>query len=85
MCHEEEDGSILIEKVNRTVSKHVKLFEMWDVLVGSSIEEDQSLEWLVSIVEVVCKCVSKGVIKRRLNDALKKPVSNVAHRPGLAR
>lgn len=85
MCHEEDDGSVIIEKVNRSVSQHVKLLEMWDVLVGVFIEEDQSLEWLASIVEIVCRCVSKGVIKRRLNDALKKPVSNVAHRPKLAR
>ena len=50
------------DKVIPEVQSDFDLIAMWDMLVG--LDEGSSLEWLVSIVEVLCRCVSKEIIKR---------------------
>lgn len=46
MCHEEEDGSLFLEKVNVAVRHNLSITEKWDMLVGTNLDEEQSLEWL---------------------------------------
>lgn len=85
MCHEEEDGSVYIKKVGTAVVEDFNILSAWDSLVGTDLDEDVSFEWLVAMVEVICRCVSKGIIKRRINEALQKPTANTAIRQKLAR
>lgn len=85
MGYEEEDGSILLEKVHEGVRSNFELYMLWDSLLGSVIPEDQALQWFVCTVDTVCRTVTKGIMKRRLNEAIKKPVSSVSHRSRLAR
>ncbi|KAK3924779.1 Meiotic recombination protein DMC1/LIM15-like protein [Frankliniella fusca] len=86
LSHEEYDGSLILEKVHESVKSNYKIVDMWDALICSDESEALiSLEWLSCIVDIICRCISRGIMKRRINEAIEKPVNNVAHRALLAR
>lgn len=84
MSLEGEDGS-LPNTVEENVLENNTVLCLWDVLVGSLLHDDDvSLDFLMQVCATCKRIVMKGIMKRRLNENLKKAYSSVALRSRLA-
>ncbi|KAK3924774.1 Immunoglobulin A1 protease [Frankliniella fusca] len=83
MSMEGRDSSMPNDAVD-VVLKDDTIVCLWDVLVGTSLEEEISLDFLMQMIRVCIRIVVKGIIKRKLNENIKKSIASVALRSRLA-
>jgi len=85
MSLEGSDGTLPKDVVEENVLQDSSILCLWDVLVGSHLDDDTvSLDFLTQICNTCKRIVMKGILKRRLNERLKKAYSNVPLRSRLA-
>lgn len=84
MEFEEEDGSVIISKVTEGVKNRIDMLLQWEFLVGIEIEENEALEWLFTFIDISCRIISKGILKRRLNEERRQATSSVSLRQRVA-
>lgn len=85
MSLEGSDGTLPKDVVEENVLQDSSILCLWDVLVGSHLDDDTvSLDFLTQICNSCKRIVMKGILKRRLNERLKKAYSNVPLRSRLA-
>lgn len=81
---ESDTGSMPPDVVEKHILVHDVILCLWDSAVGNDLKEDQSLDLLIQICNSCIKVVMKGIMKRLLNDHLKKALNSVALRARLA-
>ncbi|KAJ1519124.1 hypothetical protein ONE63_011277 [Megalurothrips usitatus] len=84
MSLEGNDGSLPVNVVDENVLQDDTILCLWDVLVGSHLEDDASLDFLIQMSETCKRIVIKGIMTRRLNDNIRKAVAAVPLRSRLA-
>ncbi|KAK3924506.1 Protein Wiz [Frankliniella fusca] len=84
MSLEGEDGSFPQKIIDENILGSDVLLCLWDCLVGNELNQDDSIDLLVQVSDTCLKIVKKGILKRRLNKHLQKPVNSLALRKRLA-
>ena len=84
MSLEGADGSLPENVISENVLDDSAILCLWIVLVGNDLDEDTSLDFLMQMAESCRLIVMKGIMKRRLNEHLKKAFAAVALRSQLA-
>lgn len=84
MSVEGEDGSLPQNVINDTILGDDVILCLWDIIVGSDLNQEEALDLLIQICTASVKVVIKGIIKRRVNDNLKQAYNSVALRAKLA-
>lgn len=85
MSLEGEKGSLPEDVVDVSILNNDVVICLWDELVaGSQLDEDQVVDLLVQFSNKCVRVVMKGIMKRRLNEQLKKSYSSMALRARLA-
>ncbi|KAK3925302.1 Levansucrase [Frankliniella fusca] len=84
MSLEGNDGSLPENVISENVLGDSTILCLWDVLVGSDLDEDSSLDFLMQMADSCKLIVMKGIMSRRLNDTFKKAYDSMALRSRLA-
>ena len=84
MSLEGVDGSLPENVVDGHVLTNDVILCLWDTLVGSDLDEDSSMDFLDRMACTCRNVVMKGIMKRKLNEHLKKAISSVSLRSRLA-
>jgi len=84
MCLESDSGQLPVNVVEEHVLGNVTIICLWDVLVGTQLDDDTSLDYLMQTSNSCKLIVMKGIMRRRLNAHLQKAVSSVPLRSRLA-
>ena len=83
IASEERDGSVLLEKVCKTVVSDPHFLVMWDAIVDSALEESESLDLLVRVVKIIAGTYGRGSMLKRMNviTQSKAPRKKTVHQP----
>lgn len=84
MSLEGDDGTLPPNVIEDFVLEDSSLLCLWDVLVGTHLEDDVSLDFLIQTSNTCKLIVMKGIMKRRLNENLKKSFAAVSLRSRLS-
>ncbi|KAK3922780.1 Undecaprenyl-diphosphatase [Frankliniella fusca] len=79
-----EDGSLPPDIIDKNVLSDEVILCLWDVLVENELSSDDALDLLMQMCTTAVRIVMKGIMKRRINDHLKKSYASIALRSRLA-
>ncbi|XP_034236291.1 uncharacterized protein LOC117642325 [Thrips palmi] len=81
---ESEYGSLPPNVIDNSILVSEVILCLWDELVGNDLTQDESLDLLIQICQSCVKVTVKGIIKRRINQHLKKAQNSVPLRALMA-